>query len=52
MALTDKVLMLGVDGLDPTLTRKFVDQGKLPNMTRENSLTFRNLSNAAHRNTI
>ena len=34
MALTDKVLMLGVDGLDPTLTRKFVDQGKLPNIQK------------------
>ena len=34
MALTDKVLMLGVDGLDPSLTRKFVDQGKLPNIQK------------------
>lgn len=34
MALTDKVLMLGVDGLDPSLTRKFVDQGKLPNIKK------------------
>ncbi len=34
MALTDKVLMLGVDGLDPSLTRKFVDQGKLPNLQK------------------
>ena len=34
MALTDKVLMLGVDGLDPTLTRKFVDEGKLPNIKK------------------
>lgn len=34
MALTNKVLMLGVDGLDPTLTRKFVDEGKLPNIQK------------------
>lgn len=34
MALTDKVLMLGVDGLDPSLTRKFVDEGKLPNIKK------------------
>lgn len=34
MALTDKVLMLGVDGLDPSLTRKFVDQSKLPNIQK------------------
>ena len=32
--LTDKVLLLGVDGLDPSLTRKFVDQGKLPNIKK------------------
>ena len=34
MALTDKVLMFGVDGLDPSLTRKFVDEGKLPNIKK------------------
>lgn len=32
--LTEKVLLLGVDGLDPSLTRKFVDQGKLPNIKK------------------
>lgn len=32
MALTQKVLVLGVDGLDPSLTKKFMDQGKLPNI--------------------
>ena len=26
--LTEKVLLLGVDGLDPAMTKKFVDQGK------------------------
>lgn len=31
---TDKVLLLGVDGLDPTLTRKFVDMGLLPNIKK------------------
>ena len=31
-AVADKILMLGVDGLDPRLTRKYVDQGKLPNI--------------------
>ncbi|MEE0435719.1 MAG: alkaline phosphatase family protein [Peptococcaceae bacterium] len=34
MALTEKVLMLGVDGMDPALTRKFVDEGKLPNIKK------------------
>lgn len=32
--LTEKVLLLGVDGLDPTMTKKFVDQGKLPNIKK------------------
>lgn len=27
-AMTQKLLMLGVDGMDPRLTRKFVDEGK------------------------
>ena len=32
--LTEKVLLLGVDGLDPAMTKKFVDQGKLPNIKK------------------
>lgn len=31
-ALAQKVLILGVDGMDPKLTRKFVDEGKMPNV--------------------
>ena len=31
-AMTQKVLLLGVDGMDPRLTRKFVDEGKMPNV--------------------
>jgi predicted AlkP superfamily pyrophosphatase or phosphodiesterase len=31
-ALTDKLFVLGIDGLDPRLTRKYVDEGKMPNM--------------------
>lgn len=31
-ALTEKILLLGVDGLDPRLTKKYVDEGKMPNM--------------------
>ena len=31
-AVTEKVLLLGVDGLDPRLTRKYVDEGKMPNV--------------------
>ena len=31
-AITDKVLVLGIDGMDPRLTRKFVDEGKMPNV--------------------
>ncbi len=33
-ALADKILLLGVDGLDPRLTRKYVDEGILPNIQR------------------
>ncbi len=31
-AFTDKVLVLGVDGYEPSLAKKFMDQGKLPNL--------------------
>ncbi len=27
----DKMILLGIDGMDPNLTRKFVDEGKMPN---------------------
>ena len=29
---TDKLLFLGVDGMDPNLTKRYVDEGKLPNI--------------------
>ena len=32
--LTDKVLLLGVDGLDPKLTSKYLKEGKLPNIQK------------------
>lgn len=28
---TDKLLVLGIDGLDPRLTQKYLDEGKMPN---------------------
>jgi len=31
-AAADKLLLLGVDGLDPRLTKKYVDMGLMPNM--------------------
>ena len=31
-ALSEKVLLLGVDGLDPRLCRKYVDEGIMPNL--------------------
>ena len=31
-AKADKILMLGVDGMDPSLTRKYVDMGLMPNV--------------------
>ena len=30
-ALADKILLLGLDGMDPRLTRKYVDMGIMPN---------------------
>jgi len=32
--LADKMMVLGVDGLDPRLTRKYIDEGKMPNMKK------------------
>lgn len=33
-SLSSKILCLGVDGLDPRLTRKYVDEGKMPNVKK------------------
>jgi len=33
-ALADKIICLGVDGLDPRLCRKYVDEGKMPNLKK------------------
>jgi len=33
-ALSNKILCLGIDGLDPRLTRKYVDEGKMPNVKK------------------
>ena len=30
-ALSKKVLILGVDGVDPRLTRQYIDEGRMPN---------------------
>ena len=32
--LTDKLLLLGVDGMDPRFTKRLVDEGKLPNVQK------------------
>ena len=37
-ALAEKILVLGVDGLDPRLTRKYVEEGKMPNVPIHNRL--------------
>lgn len=29
-AYADKIMILGVDGMDPRLTRKYIDEGKCP----------------------
>ena len=33
-ALSQKVLLLGVDGMDPRFTKRLVDEGKLPNVKK------------------
>lgn len=30
-ALTEKIIVVGIDGMDPALTRKYVDEGIMPN---------------------
>ncbi len=32
--LTDKLLLLGIDGMDPRFTRRLVDEGKMPNFKK------------------
>lgn len=33
-AYADKIMVLGVDGLDPRLSRKYIDEGKMPNLKK------------------
>ena len=33
-ALTEKVALLGIDGMDPRFSRKLVDEGKMPNLKK------------------
>ena len=33
-ALTHKLLVLGVDGMDPKISRKFLSEGKMPNLQK------------------
>ena len=33
-ALADKIMILGVDGMDPSLTKKFLDEGIMPNVQK------------------
>ena len=32
--LNDKLLLLGIDGMDPRFTKRLVDEGKLPNVKK------------------
>ena len=32
--LSEKVLLLGIDGMDPRFSRKIVDEGKLPKLKK------------------
>ena len=43
--MADRVIVLGLDGLDPNLTEQFMAEGKLPNFQRlKNMGTFARLS--------
>ena len=33
-ALADKMILLGIDGMDPRFTKKLVDEGKMPNVKK------------------
>ena len=33
-ALTDKILVLGIDGFEPKLAKKYLDNGKMPNLKK------------------
>ena len=33
-AYTEKIMVLGVDGMDPKLTKKYVDMGIMPNVKK------------------
>ena len=33
-AKSDKIIVLGVDGFEPSLAKKFMDQGKMPNLKK------------------
>ena len=32
--ISDKIMVLGVDGLDPRLSRKYIKEGKMPNLQK------------------
>ena len=32
--LTEKVILLGIDGMDPKFSRRMVDEGKMPNLKK------------------
>ena len=33
-ALTEKIAVIGVDGFDPKLAKKYLDEGKMPNLKK------------------
>ena len=39
-ALSKKVLVLGIDGMDPLQTRKYLDMGLMPNKQRRGKTRF------------
>ena len=37
-ALTEKILVLGIDGFEPKLAKKYMDEGKMPNLKKFQAL--------------
>ena len=34
MKKTEKLMVLGIDGMDPTFSRRMIDEGKMPNLKK------------------
>ena len=41
-ALTEKVLVLGIDGMDPRFSKAMIEEGNMPNLKKLQNLTLHN----------